>query len=109
MPNPIIDSDGTKRWYNDVGQYHREDGPAVELANGSKQWYLNGKLHREDGPANEWANGSKEWYLNGQRHREDGPAGEWWDGDKAWYLNDKVYTEEEFALLQFMKGVNVYV
>ena len=48
MPNPIIDSDGTKRWYNDVGQYHREDGPAVELANGSKQWYLNGKKYTEE-------------------------------------------------------------
>ena len=26
--------------------------------------YLNGKLHREDGPAMEWANGSKSWFLN---------------------------------------------
>ena len=27
---------------------------------------LNGKLHREDGPAVEWANGRKHWYLNGR-------------------------------------------
>ena len=33
---------------------HREDGPAIEGANGSKYWYLNGKLHREDGPAIEY-------------------------------------------------------
>jgi len=26
---------------------------------------LNGKLHREDGPAIEFANGDKSWYLNG--------------------------------------------
>ena len=36
---------------------HREDGPAIEYANGNKHWYLNGKLHREDGPAIENANG----------------------------------------------------
>ena len=27
--------------------------------NGDKYWCLNGKLHREDGPAIEWANGDK--------------------------------------------------
>jgi len=31
-------------------------------------------LHREDGPAVEWYNGSKEWYKNAKLHREDGPA-----------------------------------
>jgi hypothetical protein len=33
--------------------------------NGTKRWYLNGKLHREDGPAIEYADGNKGWYLNG--------------------------------------------
>ena len=32
--------------------------------NGDKWWYLNGKRHREDGPAIEWADGTKFWYLN---------------------------------------------
>ena len=49
-----------KVWYNDRGQFHRVDGPAIEYANGTKSWYLNGKLHREDGPAIEWADGDKE-------------------------------------------------
>ena len=31
---------------------------------GDKIWYLNDKRHREDGPAVEYADGSKEWYLN---------------------------------------------
>jgi len=26
-------------------------------------WKLNGNLHREDGPAVEYANGYKEWWL----------------------------------------------
>lgn len=54
---------------------------------GTKQWYLNGKLHREDGPAIEYANGSKFWYLNARRHREDGPVPHVWvhggDGEAA--------------------------
>ena len=28
-----------------------------------KNQYLNGKLHREDGPAVIYANGTKEWWL----------------------------------------------
>jgi hypothetical protein len=60
------------------------------------RWYLKNKLHREDGPAIECANGTKSWYLNGQCHREDGPAIEWANGDKSWYLNDKSLTEAQF-------------
>ena len=33
---------------------------------GYKSWYLNGELHREDGPAIECANGDKHWFLNGE-------------------------------------------
>lgn len=33
---------------------------------GTKIWYLNDQLHREDGPAIECANGTKEWYPNGR-------------------------------------------
>jgi len=42
-----------------VGNLHREDGPAIEWADGSKEWWINEKLHREDGPAIEWADGTK--------------------------------------------------
>ena len=38
---------------------------------GIKQWWLNGKLHREDGPAIEWANGDKYWLLNGKYYAEE--------------------------------------
>jgi hypothetical protein len=82
-------------WYRN-GKLHREDGPAIEWANGRKEWYLDGKCHREDGPAVEWANGDKQWYRNGKCHREDGPAVEWKNGTKEWYLNDKELTEAEF-------------
>ena len=35
-----------------------------EDEDGIKYWGLNGKLHREDGPAIEVSNGEKAWYLN---------------------------------------------
>ena len=53
-------------------------------------------LHREDGPAVEWSNGTKEWWIDDKRHREDGPAIEYADGAKSWYINDKHLTEDEF-------------
>ena len=54
-----------KYWKNDKGQWHREDGPAIERADGIKLWYINGQCHRLEGPAIEVASGSKSWYING--------------------------------------------
>jgi hypothetical protein len=89
---------GTKYWYLN-GKRHREDGPAIETANGGKEWCLNDERHREDGPAVEYANGGKLWYLNGELHREDGPAIEYVDGRESWFLNGKKLTEAEHAEL----------
>jgi len=77
------------RYYNDQFQFHRLDGPAIERADGGKQWYQNGERHRLDGPAIEGADGGKHWYQNDKRHRLDGPAIEGADGGKHWYQNDK--------------------
>jgi hypothetical protein len=81
---------------NKLGQRHREDGPAVEFSDGTKEWWINGHCHREDGPAIQYPNGDKDWYINSERHREDGPAIEWIDGDKWWFLNDTRYSEQEW-------------
>jgi len=35
--------------------------------NGTTRWFLNGERHREDGPAIEYADGDKYWYLNGEQ------------------------------------------
>ena len=43
MSNPEIDKLGIKRWLNDKGQLHREDGPAVEYTDGSKEFHINGR------------------------------------------------------------------
>ncbi len=61
---------GTKKWFNDKGQLHREGGPAIEYANGEKHWYINDKCHREDGPAVEYDDGRdayKEYWYYGQK------------------------------------------
>lgn len=55
-----------KNWFSKDGKRHREDGPAIELANGEKHWFLNGKRHRVDGPAIEYANGIKQWWVDGK-------------------------------------------
>lgn len=87
---------GTRRYYNNAGELHRDDGPAVEYADGSKAWFQNGKRHRIGGAAAEYTDGCKAWYQNGQCHRTDGHAIEWWDGDKAWYINGVEMSEAEF-------------
>ena len=53
------------------GKLHRTDGPAVEYADGSKEWWLDGKKNRLDGPAIDHANGRKEWWIAGQRLLEE--------------------------------------
>lgn len=65
----VIDKWGNKIWRNSLGQLHREDGPAIEYANGFKTWYLNGKRHRLNGPAIECfdINWTKEWWVDGVR------------------------------------------
>ena len=63
-------SSGNKYWFNKEGLYHREDGPAVEFARGTKYWYINGRLHREDGPAAELIGGAKYWYLEDKEYTE---------------------------------------
>lgn len=62
-----VNDDGDKFWRNLAGQCHRTDGPAVEYADGTREWWLRGKRHRPDGPAVEHADGDKEWWLNNQR------------------------------------------
>ena len=91
-----VNENKTICWYNKKDQLHRLDGPAVEYAEGFKEWWAEGKLHRLDGPAIEYADGHKAWYVDGKRHRIDGPAIKWADGYKEWYVDGRRMTEEDF-------------
>ena len=96
-----INEFGTISYYNNKNEYHREDGPAIEYADGEKRWCKNGVFHREDGPAIEYPSGYKAWYKNGVRHREDGPAIEWVDGGRRYCYNGveylKIKTDEDWV------------
>ena len=73
-------------------------------------YYLNNNLHREDGPAIEHASGSKEWYKNGKRHREDGPAIELANGLQYWHLNGKCYgINNDFTNESWVKFVKTLI
>lgn len=103
-PTEVLEN-GIKIWRNTAGQIHRENGPAVEYASGTKEWFRNGQFHCEDGPAIEWR-GSKFWYKNGERHREDGPAIERADGTKEYWIDGKRLTKEEVVYWNFKTYVN---
>ena len=42
----------------------------IENSDGSKGWYLNGKFHRLDGPAIELADGIKYWFIFGEEYKD---------------------------------------
>ena len=97
---PAVESaNGDKQWY-ELGKLHRVGGPAWEYADGGHTWWENGELHRQDGPAVEFVNGTKEWWLEGKMHRQDGPARECEDGSKEWWLYGVRATDQEIAQIQ---------
>ena len=86
------------RYYNSAHQLHRDGGlPAVEYADGYKEYWVNGLRHRDGGlPAVEYPDGSRWYYFNGQCHRDGGlPAVEWADGYRAYYVNGVFIRREE--------------
>ena len=42
-----VDQWGNRRYLNSHGQLHRQHGPAVEWADGTRRWYLNGEPFTE--------------------------------------------------------------
>ena len=59
-----VDKNGIQEYFNENGEYHREDGPAYESPSGHKEWCIDGKYHREDGPARIYPNGNVDYFLN---------------------------------------------
>jgi len=108
MTIKILSSPSGSRWFKN-SRLHREDGPAIEWSNGSKEWYLEGKIHRIDGPALIRNDGYKQWYIDDKLHRLDGPAienpvshlNEWW-------INNRKFSKREFpiAVITFLLKCN---
>ena len=95
-------------WVNEEGELHRLDGPAVEWADGSKEWLVNDERHRLDGPACEYADGQREWRVHDKLHRLDGPAVEYADGSKEWFVNGERHRLDgpacEYAACEYAEG-----
>jgi hypothetical protein len=66
-----VDKQGTIRYKNIKGEFHREDGPAYENPNGYRVWYINGMIYREDGPAVIFSDGEEWYYLNGKEYSKE--------------------------------------
>ena len=43
-----LHNDGDIFWYNELGQRHRKDGPAVIKSDGEIYWYFNGDSYKFD-------------------------------------------------------------
>ena len=113
----ILDNNGNHFWYKD-DLLHREDGPAIEYANGYyKKWYINGKMHREDGPAVYYSPAFYQWCYNDKLHRLDGPAVDFGKyhyvvvvGMKerfSWYFDGVLYDKDEHPFNAFKKSYNL--
>jgi len=94
----VEEANGNKKWYQHH-QLHRIDGTACEYNDNTELWYKDDKLHREDGgPDVTYPNGYQSWYVNNSLHRTDGPAVEFTNAAKHWYLNNIKYgTNNEFT------------
>lgn len=97
-------------WYDEEGNRHREDGPAMILYTPegsliSEEFYVHGKAHREDGPAviHYGADGrvtKEDYMIDGQLHREVGPA-------VIWYANGEPVSEEIWKFGVHMKAPHI--
>lgn len=103
-PARVFDNGRREWWVN--GKLHRDPGaegeskPALITETGNKLYYKNGISHRDgDKPAVEYANGYREWWVEGQLHRDPGPDGEdrpaciTQDGDLYYYKNGVIHRD----------------
>lgn len=107
-------SNGSKKqevWYNETGQLHRDDGPAVVMysQNAAKiyeEWRKNGLIWKEDGPAvieyfESGEKASESWFNEKSRlHRSKAPAHIKYEKDGA--VNQEEYYEN--GLLHRLDG-----
>jgi hypothetical protein len=94
---------GTKYWYNDNYETHREDGPAIIWANGNQQYYQHDQLHRTDGPAEVFWDGDCSYYQYGKLHRIDGPAIDWGLLSEWWIDGVQIDCKDNEEFLRIVK------
>jgi len=84
----FVVSDGEIRYiFNN--KLHRDDGPAIIMANGTMAWYRHGLPHRDDGPALEHPDGTRKYFRYGIQHRIDGPAVIYGNSNTEWWIDGR--------------------
>ena len=95
------DTEGNQYWYDQNEKLHRDNAPALLLANGYYEYRQHGLLHRDqdDGPAVKHPNGYGYAYCkNDLYHRTNGPAVEFSDGrGTRWYVNGIEVMENDIS------------
>lgn len=87
--------------------YYKENGPAVIQADGTQEYYVNGRKSRVGEPAVVGLNGYQEFWTNGVLGRKEGPAIVYGDGGEDW-IYDKVYHRKDGAARTFADGTKHY-
>lgn len=107
MDGPAVEwADGTIEYWEE-GEYHRVGDPAIIESNGTQEYYCRGILHRADGPAIIRANGTLEYWFYGKLHREGAPAIIFPNGATEWWQMGKKHRFGGPAA-EYPGGVNQY-
>ena len=76
------------------------------LPSGTRFWNLDYMYHRDNGPAIQWADGGCEWMVKGSYHKSDGPAVEYVSGVRQWWWYGQKVTEYEHMILSHRETLN---
>lgn len=99
-------ADGTVVYTRDGYKHRDDDLPAIELSNGDKEWWVNGKLHRDgDKPAVVHDTGEKKYFKNGKLHRENGPALFLSDITPVWFWHGKRVNKYQHMILKYIDKI----
>lgn len=101
---PAIEyANGRRDWFIGGSLNRRLDKPAVICADGTREWFRNGRQHRDgDLPAVEYADGTCEWWKKDRRHRDgDLPAVEYADGTREWWRDGRRYRDGDLPAVEW--------
>ena len=126
---------GEVTYTNSKGQIHRENGPAIIMADGTEKWFFNNKLHRDgdkpaiynkdmtivkyykngdchrdgDMPAIFDKDGSTYYYKNGKLHRDgDNPAIIGGNGTQSYYKDNQLHRDGDKPAIISANGLKIY-
>lgn len=89
----IEQADGTKCWTNAAGEFHRDNDEPAITGPDREEWFINGKhgrVENKDCPS-VIIKGIKHYYKDGKLHRVGAPTIIYPDGSQEWYFEGKLH------------------